>query len=168
MEQAQQRVGGSVQLSFDSDELTKMRAVLKSLEESGISTDALAPLKSEATRLEIEAALEAARLEADAAREAAQQATEEQQAADRNAARTDAMQQLAMSLRRATSTRSSADLAALEVSIERAAAAGVDDGKVAVARAVLAKRGLKGGRQTDWDSSSAGDERWYEGRVKFR
>ena len=101
--------------------------------------------------------------EAAAARDAARKAKERQQQV-----RDATTQQLAMCLRRATTTRYSGDLQALERMIEQAAAAGVDEDKMRVARAVLASKGQKGGAQSDWDSRSAGDERWYEAGIKFR
>ena len=76
--------------------------------------------------------------------------------------------QLAMALRRATSTRTYSDLLILERAINVADAAGVDADKMRVAREVLAKKGVKGGRQGDWNSASSGFARWYETDVKFR
>lgn len=159
---------------------------LDELKVNGVSAEALAPLKSETERLEVEVLLreaevasparEAKRLEvetllrqAEAAREAeaaieAERNAKEQQQQVRDAT----TQQLAMCLRRATTSRYIGDLQALERMIEQAAAAGVDENKMRVARAVLANKGQKGGVKKDWDSRSAGDERWYEAGVKFR
>ena len=149
-----------------------MSKVLEDLEEEGISAASLAPLKTEVTPW-IEAQ-EAARAEAaarekffveqEARKKEAQARAEEAKAARRRADETS----LAMCLRRATTTRSVGDLMVLERAIEVAQAAGVDADKVRVARDVLARKGRKGGRQSDWNSQSAGVERWYETDIKFR
>ena len=171
----------------DRARLDRLLRALDELKGNGISAASLAPLQGEAARMEAEILLreaEAAReaeWEAEAIRAAERKARErlqrEEEAAreaerkakeQRQQLRDATTQQLAMCLRRATTTRYSGDLLALEGMIEQAAAAGVDEDKVRVARKVLARKGQKGGAQSDWDSRSAGDERWYEAGVKFR